>query len=42
MHGLDPLAYLTDVLAKLQLGWPMARIDELLPDVWTSAAVPAN
>jgi len=42
MHGLDPLAYLTDVLAKLQLGWPMARIDELLPDVWKSAADPAN
>lgn len=41
MHGLDPLAYLTDVIAKIQAGWPMARIDELLPDAW-SAPVATN
>ena len=26
--------YLTDVLTKLVEGWPMRRIDELLPWVW--------
>jgi transposase len=35
MHGVDPLAYLTDVIAKLQNDWPMSRLDELLPDAWT-------
>lgn len=32
--GVDPLAYLTDVIAKLQRGWPKARVAELLPDAW--------
>jgi transposase len=34
MHGVDPLAWATDVIAKLQSGWPQSRLDELLPDVW--------
>lgn len=44
MHGVDPLAYLTDVIAKLQNDWPMSRLDELLPDVWTppSRAAPGS
>ncbi|MEO8797863.1 MAG: transposase domain-containing protein [Polyangiaceae bacterium] len=42
MNGLDPLAYLTDVITKLQAGWPMARIDELLPDVWAKSPAPAG
>ncbi|MDQ2931309.1 MAG: IS66 family transposase [Gemmatimonadota bacterium] len=42
LNGIDPLAYLTDVIAKLQAGWPMARIDELLPDAWSKSAVAAN
>lgn len=33
-HGVDPQAYLTDVITKLQAGWPQARIDELLPPFW--------
>lgn len=33
-HGIEPWAYLRDVISKLQRGWPMARIDELLPDAW--------
>lgn len=42
MHGVDPLAWATDVLTKLQDGWPRARLDELLPDAWVapSATVP--
>lgn len=35
--GTDPLAYLTDVIAKLQRGWPKSRIAELLPDRWNAA-----
>ena len=42
MHGIDPLAYLTDVLAKLQAGWPMSRIDELLPDAWSKPDAAPN
>lgn len=33
LHGVDPYAYLTDILPLLS-DWPQARIDELLPDVW--------
>jgi transposase len=34
MNGVNPLAYLTDVIEKLQNGWPKARLDEILPDAW--------
>jgi hypothetical protein len=34
MHDVNPWAWATDVIGKLQRGWPMSRIDELLPDVW--------
>ena len=34
--GVDPQAYLTDVLTKLVNLWPASRIDELMP--WTWAA----
>jgi transposase len=34
MHGVDPLAWATDVIAKMQQGWPRSRLDELMPDVW--------
>jgi hypothetical protein len=30
------------VIAKLQAGWPMARIDELLPDAWSKSAAAPN
>jgi transposase len=38
MHGVNPLAWATDVLRKLQDGWPVQRLDELVPDVWTRLA----
>lgn len=41
MHGLDPYAYVLDVLRKLAAGWPMSRIDELLPDAWRPDAATA-
>jgi hypothetical protein len=34
LHAADPQAYLTDVLTKLVNGWPMARLDALLPWAW--------
>jgi transposase len=37
MHGVNTLAWATDVIRKLQDGWPKDRIDELLPDAWAKA-----
>lgn len=43
LQGVDPWAYLRDVLAKLAAGWPMRRLRELLPDAWARArAVPPD
>jgi transposase len=36
LNGVDPQAYLTDVLTKLVNLWPASRIDELMP--WARAA----
>ena len=36
LHGVNPEAYLTDVLTKLVNGWPNSRIAELLPWAWTA------
>lgn len=35
--GVDPLAYLRDVLAKLAGGWPQRRLAELMPRAWAAA-----
>jgi hypothetical protein len=40
LNGVDPEAYLADVLEKLVNGWPAARIGELLP--WAYAKPAAN
>ena len=37
LHGLDPHAYLRDVLTKLGAGWPNRRLDELMPERWGHA-----
>jgi hypothetical protein len=34
LHQIDPRAYLADILAKLVNGWPMQKIEELLPWAW--------
>ena len=36
-NGVEPLAYLTDVIAKLQRGWPLSDIEALLPHRWLAA-----
>ena len=37
LNGVDPQAYLTDVLTKLVNLWPASRIDELMPWAWARA-----
>ena len=36
LHGVNPQAYLTDVLTKLVNNWPNRRLAELLPWAWTA------
>ena len=38
LHGINPHAYLTDVLTKLVNNWPNRRLAELLPWAWTPEA----
>ena len=35
LHGLEPWAYVHDVLQRLAAGWPQKRLEELLPHRWT-------
>ena len=37
LHGIDPMAYLTDVMPKLVDREAAAPIDELLPRQWKAA-----
>lgn len=39
-NGVEPQAYIADVLAKLAGGWPAARWDELMPWNWRVATTP--
>ena len=36
LHGVDPQAYLTDVLTKLVNLWPASRLDDLMPWAWAA------
>ena len=36
LHGIDPQAYLADVLTKLVNLWPASRLDELMPWAWAA------
>ncbi len=38
LNAVDPQAWLADILARLVNGWPMSKIDELMP--WADAAAP--
>lgn len=42
MHDVNPLAWATDVITKLQAGWPRSRLDELLPHIWARAQAAAT
>lgn len=37
LSGVDPQAYITDVLTKLVNLWPASRLDELMPWAWASS-----
>jgi transposase len=37
LAGVNPLAYLTQVIERIADGWPMSRIDELLPQNYSPA-----
>jgi transposase len=41
LHGVNPQDYLTDVIHKIQNGWPKSRIAELMPEVWQAARASA-
>jgi transposase len=34
MHGVNAFEWATDVIDKLQAGWPRTQLDELVPDIW--------
>jgi hypothetical protein len=42
MNGLEPQAYIADVIEKIASGWPASRWDELMPGNWTAEVVPVN
>ena len=38
LNGVEPQAYIADVIAKIAADWPAARWDELMPWNWRQAA----
>jgi len=37
LHGLDPWAYVKDLIEKIAQDWKQSRLDELLPGAWAKA-----
>ena len=37
LHGLDPWAYVRDLIQQIASGWPQRRLAELLPGPWMEA-----
>lgn len=42
LNGIEPQAYIADVIEKIASGWPASRWDELMPWNWTTGTVPAS
>ncbi len=40
LAGIDPRAWMVDVIDRLVRGWPASRIDEILPPAWALAHKP--
>src|SRR4030081_3197246 len=38
LNGVEPFAYISDVMQKIAEGWPNSRIDELMPWTWNQMA----
>jgi hypothetical protein len=41
LNDVEPFAYLKDVLERLSNGYPMSRLDDLLPWNWASPVAAA-
>lgn len=39
MNGLEPQAYIADVIAKIAADWPASQWDEFMPWNWTAKPV---
>ena len=42
LNGIEPQAYIADVIEKIASGWPASRWNELMPWNWTADAPPVN
>jgi hypothetical protein len=42
LNGLEPQAYIADVIAKIASNWPASRWDELMPWNWSADRTPVN
>lgn len=42
LNGLEPQAYIADVIEKIASGWPASRWDELMPWNWTVEVTPVS
>jgi transposase len=42
LNGLEPQAYIADVMARIAGDWPAARWDELMPWNWTAGHAPIS
>jgi len=42
LNGIEPQAYIADVIEKIANGWPASRWDDLMPWNWTAAAKPVS
>jgi len=38
LNGVEPQAWLTDILTRIGEGWPASRLDELMPWNWQAEA----
>lgn len=42
LNGIEPQAYIADVIEKIASGWPSSRWDELMPWNWTADNTPVS
>lgn len=42
LNGIEPQAYIADVIEKIAAGWPASRWDELMPWNWTAELAPVS
>lgn len=42
LNGIEPQAYIADVIEKIASGWPASRWDELMPWNWAAGVAPVS